>query len=340
MRARWFLLAALVGILVPVGAGCQDFPQDQSTAYKPFELWLADLLVEARGRGYRDELLAETLGGVQPLPRVLENDRAQPEATVTFDEYVRRRVTPDVVRRGREHLVTHRELLRSVHEAYGVPPNVLVAIVGLESRFGQVTGEIPVFAALATLAWGGRRGAQFRSQLYDALTIADRGDIDASSMKGSWAGAMGRPQFMPSSYLAYAVDFDGDGRRDIWTSDADTFASIANYLTGHGWRGDDWGGEVRAAPAAVKRIGESVGSRTSGCRAMRDMTAALSLDEWRRRGLRRADGKALPSTPSDARLVRAGTRQFLVNQNYDALLNYNCSHHYALTVLLLADRIR
>jgi membrane-bound lytic murein transglycosylase B len=323
----------------PIGAASPDEPQEATTG-KPFDLWLADLLVEARGRGYSDELLARTLGGVQPLPGVLESDRAQPETTLIFDKYLKRRVTPEAVRRGREHLNTRRELLDRIHQTYGVPPSLIVAIWGLESRFGERTGKIPVFAALATLAWDGRRGELFRAQLYDALTIVDRGDIDVASMKGSWAGAMGQPQFMPSSYLTYAVDFDGDGRRDIWTSDADTFASIANYLQSHGWRGDDWGREVRMSSATLERITADVGSRASGCRAMREMTVARSLGEWRRSSVKSAHGKALPSSQDQARLVRVGTRRFLVNESYDALLRYNCSHHYALSVALLADRLR
>ena len=341
MRARWwFLLLALACAVVPVRAASDDAPPAEPTpaAAKPFDVWLGELLVEARERGYSDEILEQTLGGLQPLPRVLDRDRAQPESRLTFDEYVRRRLTEEAVRRGREQLVAHRELLRRVQEAYDVPPDVLVAIWGLESRFGERTGDVPVFPALATLAWDGRRGALFRAQLFDALTIVSRGDIDAASMKGSWAGAMGQPQFMPSSYLKYAVDFDGDGRRDIWASEADTFASIAHYLSRHGWRGARWGREVKAAKKALERIDHEIGSRLSGCRAMRDMTIARSAVEWRRSGLRGFDGKEVPR--SGARLVRAGTRQFLVDENYDALLHYNCAHHYALTVALLADRLR
>jgi membrane-bound lytic murein transglycosylase B len=172
----------------------------------------------------------------------IASDRRQPERTLSFEEYVRRRVTLWVVRRGRELAHQHRDVLARVRDAYGVPLEIIIAILGIESRFGQYSGEIPVFQALATLAWHPRRAGFFRAQLYDALTMVDRAHIDVASMKGSRAGAMGQPQFMPSSYLAYAVDFDGDGRRDIWTSDADTSAPIVNYLKGHGWRADEaWG---------------------------------------------------------------------------------------------------
>lgn len=339
MRACRILAMVVICAIVPVYAAGFDFPPD-ATPSKSFEHWLAELLIEGRQRGYSEELLTKTLGGLQPLPQVLENDRAQPETKLTVDDYIRRRVTDATVRRGRKLLRTHDDTLAHVRDAFGIPPGIVVAIWGLESRFGDSRGGVPVFAALATLAWEGRRGAFFRSELYDALTIVDRGYIDAASMHGSWAGAMGQPQFMPSSYLAYAVDFDGDGRRDIWTSVDDTFASIANYLKRFGWQGDEWGREVRATAATRRRLAAASGARPSGCRAMREMTAARSLAEWRRLGLKRADGQELPSTQRQARLVLAGTRQFLVYENYDALLRYNCAHHYALSVALLADRLR
>jgi membrane-bound lytic murein transglycosylase B len=176
---------------------------------QPFNEWLAEFLTEARSRGYSDDVLEQALGGVLPLPRVIISDRRQPEVTLTFDEYLRRRLTPAVVQQGRDLVDQHRELLTQVRDAYGVPPAIIVAIWGLETRYGRYSGDVPVFQALATLAWEPRRAALFRAQLYDALTMVDRGHIDVASMKGSWAGAMGQPQFMPSSYLTYAVDFGG-----------------------------------------------------------------------------------------------------------------------------------
>jgi membrane-bound lytic murein transglycosylase B len=331
MRGIVLLAVAIAWLPIPAGVAAVELPST-------FEVWLADLLAEARERGFPDPLLDDTLRGVHPLLSVLESDRSQAEATLSFDDYVRRRVTPDAVQRGRARARAHADLLARVRERFGVPPGVIVAIWGLESQFGDRTGDVSVFRALATLAWEGRRGTLFRSQLYDALTIVDRGDVDAASMIGSWAGAMGQPQFMPSSYLAYAVDFDGDGRRDIWSSHADTFASIANYLRSNGWRGAEWGREVRIPPAVAASVGDP--ARERGCAAMRSMTPARTLAAWKRLGLRRADGGALPDTATPARLVRAGRRAFLVHESYEALLRYNCAHHYALSVALLADRIR
>jgi membrane-bound lytic murein transglycosylase B len=310
-------------------------------AQTPFDQWLGEFLVEARARGYGEPVLSETLVGLQPLIRVVESDRQQAERVLTIEEYIRRRVTPEMVRRGRMLARQHERLLARVAATYRVPPPIILAIWGLESQYGRSSGSTPVFQALATLAWEARRGPFFRGQLYDALSMVERGDIQPSRMVGSWAGAMGQPQFMPSSYLAWAVDFDGDGRRDIWISHADIFASIANYLRGHGWRpGERWGREVRVTRDAAARIATRIGQRSSGCRAMRDMTEAATLADWRRAGVRSVDGTRLPSVTRHGRIVHAGERHFLVYDNYDALLRYNCAHAYALTVALLAERLR
>ena len=299
----------------------------------PFDEWLAALRAEARERGYSEALLDQTLAGVTPLAHVIASDRRQAERTQTFEEYVRRRVTPAMVGRGRELAIAHRDLLARIRVEYGVPPAIVLAIWGLESGYGRSGGEVPVFQALATLAWDPRRERLFRAQLYEALTMVDLGHIDAVSMVGSWAGAMGQPQFMPSSYLTHAVDFDGDGRRDIWTSVEDTLASIANFLRGHGWRANEpWGREV-----VVRAPKLAAGARGAGCRAMREMSASMEMAEWRRRGVRPIGGGSLDGP--EASLVRAGKRRFLVHASYDALLRYNCAHHYALAVGILAERI-
>jgi membrane-bound lytic murein transglycosylase B len=190
MRALSLLAVAVACVLASVG---------EARTEQPFVEWLEALIAEARGRGFGDELLAQTLAGLSPLPGVIAADRRQAESVLTFEEYLRRRVTPERVQRARDLRAEHRELLDRVRDAYGVPPAIVVSIWGLESRFGEHRGEIPVFQALATLAWEGRRAPFFRGQLYDALRMVDRGYIDAPSMKGSWAGAMGQPQFMTST---------------------------------------------------------------------------------------------------------------------------------------------
>jgi membrane-bound lytic murein transglycosylase B len=317
-------------------------PQDAITeAPRPFDEWLRDLIAEGRERGYSPTLLQQTLAGLQPLPRVIQRDRSQAELIVGFDRYHRARITPQFVRRGREMARQHRRLLSRIEEAYDVQRRFVVAIWGIETRYGRVMGSTPVFQALATLAWEPRRSAFFRGELFDALTIVSRGHIDAASMTGSWAGAMGHPQFMPSSYLKFAEDFDGDGRRDIWRSTADALASIANYLEEWGWDDETtWGREVRVTAEARARIEQETERRTEGCFAMRNMTERLPLAEWQRLGVRRINGASLPKSDVPAGLVHTDRRSFLVYPNYDAILRYNCAHYYALTVALLSDQLR
>jgi membrane-bound lytic murein transglycosylase B len=210
----------------------------------------------------------------------------------------------------------------------------------MESRFGRVTGSTPIFRALATLAWEPRRADFFRAELFNALMMVDRGYIDAPAMTGSWAGAMGQTQFMPSSYMKYAVDVDGDGHRDIWKSVPDALGSIASYLKGVGWNDQEtWGREVRISAASKARIEQAVPRRSEGCYAIRNMTGRVPLAEWQQLGVRNLDGTALPAAAVLAGLVDVGERKFLVYPNYDAILGYNCAHYYALTVALLSDEI-
>jgi peptidoglycan lytic transglycosylase B len=236
--------------------------------------------------------------------------------------------------------VKHRALLKQVSEQYGVPSKVLVAIWGVESNYGRFLGVRPTIQALATLAWEGRRGPFFKGELLNALEIIDKGYIGLDALRGSWAGAMGQTQFMPSSYLKYAQDFDQDGDRDIWTSQGDIFASIANYLKGYGWIPDQlWGREVRLPKSGALSVIDKVGLRTTGCRAIREMTYPAPLSKWQALGVRSLDGSALPKVERDASLVHNGKRSFLVYNNYESLLGYNCAHTYALSVALLADRV-
>jgi peptidoglycan lytic transglycosylase B len=330
--------APLAGLTIRTAAGAGAV-QDQ--VRPSFTEWLAGVRSEAAARGIRQEILDQALDGVvEPLPVVIERDRTQAEIVVPLERYIARRLTPRTLRTGREMMARHREVLDQVSEKYGVPPATIVAIWGIESNFGRFSGVRPTVAALATLAWDPRRSAFFRGELFDALEILNRGDIDVASMRGSWAGAMGQPQFMPSSYLRYAEDFDGDGRRNIWDSPSDIFASVANYLKGRGWMTDRrWGREVRLTPEAARRIASDVARRAGSCQATRDMTVALPLKEWQRLGVRLTDGHALPSADQSASLVSGSSRHFLVYANYDALLEYNCAHAYALSVALLADGI-
>jgi membrane-bound lytic murein transglycosylase B len=211
----------------------------------------------------------------------------------------------------------------------------------MESNFGRFQGVRPTVPALATLAYDGRRQAFFRDELFAALRILDSGDAEVGALKGSWAGAMGQVQFMPSSYLRWAVDADGDGRRDIWTSFPDIFASIANYLKEHGWTKDQrWGREVHMGDKVAARAAAAVPLRLAGaCQAMREMSEARPLSDWRALGVTQKSGALLPASDVSASLVRVGSRRFLVYANYESLLGYNCAHTYALSVAFLSDRI-
>ena len=306
----------------------------------PFDVWLAELRAEAGSRGIRPEILDAAFLRVEPLPQVIERDRTQTEFTLDLGAYLKRRLTRDTVVTAQRMYSRHRSLLQRVGKRYGVDPRILVSVWGLESNFGRFAGVRPTIPTLTTLAYDTRRSALFRAELFNALEILNRGDIDLSRLKGSWAGALGQPQFMPSSYLQYAQDFDEDGRRDIWTSLPDVFASSAYYLQQRGWTtGIKWGREVRIAPAA-RDAALDLPRRDVGCRAQRLMTPPKSLREWTPLGFRTTTNHTLPKSDLPASLVVAGTRTFLVYSNYEALLGYNCAHSYALSVALLADRLK
>ena len=314
----------------------------QSDSTRPsFSDWLAGVRTEALSRGIREEVVNEALGNIpEPLPVVIARDRSQAEAVESVERYISRRVTATSVKGGRDQLARHRALLNVIGARYGVPPRVILGIWGIESNYGGFTGVRPTIVALATLAWDPRRSTFFRGELFNALEILNRGDIELARMRGSWAGAMGQVQFMPSSYLKFAEDFDGDGRRDIWSTPGDVFASIANYLKGHGWAADQpWGREVKVSKEAARTINSDVARRAGTCQATRDMTVVLPAARWQELGVRLPGGAALPDTQPDAALVSGATRHFLVYGNYDALLEYNCAHAYALTVGLLSDAI-
>ena len=306
-----------------------------------FADWLAAVRAEAISRGIAEDIVDAALANVsEPLPIVIERDRTQAEVVLPLEKYIAQRVSAKVVGTGREMQARHGQLLAEVGARYGVPPRIILGIWGLESNFGRFSGVRPTVSALATLAWDPRRSSFFRGELFSALEILNRGDIDLAHLRGSWAGAMGQTQFMPSSYLQFAEDFDGDGRRDIWGTPADVFASIANYLKGHGWTSDStWGREVQVTPEVARRVRNEIARRNGSCHATRDMTVALPMSRWQELGVRLAAGKRLPVGDPDASLVSGATRHFLVFGNYDALLGYNCAHSYAVSVALLGDAI-
>ena len=305
----------------------------------PFSEWLTAFRAEAAERGIRPEILDQALTGLEPVEQILERDRSQAEFTMNLETYLKRRLTPTMIRRAQQLFTEHHTLLQKIGEKYGVSSRVVVAVWGLESNFGRFAGVRPTIPTLATLAYDQRRGTMFRNELLSALEILNRGDVDLERLKGSWAGALGQPQFMPSSYLQYAEDFDGDGHRDIWNSEADVFASVANYLKQHGWaQGQNWGREVRLLGKA-RTDADALPLREAGCRAERAMTEPRSLKAWRKMGVKTMGGALVPASDMEASLVRAGKRAFLLYPNYGSILAYNCAHTYALSVALLSDRL-
>jgi len=321
---KWQAAAAAAfatGILTAVPAGAQT---------QAFGDWLAEFRSEAASRGFKPETLESALSGITPIPRVIELDRRQPEFTLTFRQYMDRVVPQARVEKGRKRLAENRALLEQMGKKYGVQPRFIVAFWGIETDFGRVTGGFPVVPALATLAHEGRRAAYFRKELFNALTIIDQGHISAKDMTGSWAGAMGQCQFMPSSFVNFAQDGDSDGRKDIWGTKADVFASAANYLGSSGWQDDQtWGRRVQL-PAGFDP-------------ALADLKVRKRLSEWQRLGVRRADGSDLPTRDLMASVVFTegpGSAAYAVYDNFNTILKWNRSIFFAVAVGSLADQLR
>ena len=327
---------AVLGLVLVLA---QQLPPVPQLPQPSFEEWLTGVRAEALTRGIREATLDAALTGLEPVVTVIERDRSQAELVQTLDQYLAQRITKKVVQTAQTMRQTHATLLGEVSEKYGVPPGILVSIWGLESNFGRFSGVRPTIATLATLAYDPRRSTMFRQELFDALKILDSGDVEPAAMRGSWAGALGQPQFMPSSFLLYAQDFDGDGRRDIWKSTPDVFASIANYLSAHGWKKEQtWGREVSVPRALIDGLAEHAPLQTEGCLARRRMTVPLPLAQWKKLGVKTIAGGTLPAADIEASLVQGVKRNFLVYPNYQAVLDYNCVHAYGLSVGLLGDR--
>ncbi len=294
-----------------------------------FPTFLAALRAEASGLGVSAETIEQAFAAVQdPLPRVIELDRSQPEFVQTFSGYMNNRMSDRRIARGQRMLAEHRELFAEVQQKYGVQPQYLVSFWALESNFGEETGGFSVLNALATLAWDPRRAQMFRDQFLIALEIIEEGHIAAEDMTGSWAGAMGMCQFMPNTFQAYAVDGDGDGRIDIWNSVPDVMHSAANFLSQSGWKGDErWGREVV--------LPDNFDFALSGPNVRKSVT------EWNALGVKRVDGSPLGSADIEGSiLVPAGVDgpAFLGYNNYRTTMVWNNSMFYAISVGHLADR--
>ncbi|OWU84630.1 murein transglycosylase [Oceanicola sp. 22II-s10i] len=333
-RRRWITMTGAAALVAGCGGGGglrSGGGSPATTAMDPtlrpapnpaYDSWVASFKGRAAGRGISQSTLSAAFADAGYLPGVVERDRNQAETSRTLEDYLAITANEGKVQDGRAALSRNRALLSAIESRYGVPANVVTAVWGMESSYGTRRGDIPVISALSTLAYDGRRGAFFEGQLIAALKILQRGDISPSRMTGSWAGAMGHTQFIPTTFEAYGVDFRGDGRRDIWSDDpTDGLASAANYLGKSGWRrGEPWGYEV-SVPAGVGG-------------------GARSLDGWAAAGVRRADGGRL-SGGTSARLLRPQSNgpAFLALPNFRVILRYNNAEKYAIGLGHLSDRI-
>ncbi len=323
MTLNKFVIAALVGSISLISIAAKAEDDDK------FLSWITALRIEASSKGIKSKTLDTALNNIQLIPRVIELDRSQPEFTLTFNEYLSRVVPERRVKMAQRLYNTNLKLLRSIGREFGVQPRFIVALWGIESDFGRLTGGFHVVPALATLAYDGRRSRYFRKELINALKIIDAGHINANQMKGSWAGAMGQCQFMPSSFLAFAYDYDDDGRKDIWTTLPDVFASTANYLSKSGWRGDE-------ISARRVRLSNQLEEGVIGLKTLK------ALIEWQALGVRRIDGSDLPVADMRGSLLKPGGPDgpvYLVYDNYRTILKWNRSHYFATSVGHLADRI-
>jgi membrane-bound lytic murein transglycosylase B len=319
MLTRRFLISSLAPTVLTASAFAESVGS--------FGEFLKSVRAEARRAGVSPGTLDRAFAGVAPNQKVLDRDRHQPEFTLTWAKYRGIVITDKRLMDGRAAVAANRALFQRVEQRFGVSTGVVAGIWGIESNFGTGTGSFRVVEALATLAWDGRRTSFFRGELIAALKILEHGDVAPGAMTGSYAGAMGQPQFMPTSYLRYAVDFEGHGRRDIWTSKPDVLGSIANYLAESGWRsGQSWGQAV-VAPQGLEAPGRD---------------AKRSLADWARAGVRPVIGRWNATAETQAGLIAPDGptgETFLVYANFNAIRRYNPSDYYALAVGLIGDQV-
>lgn len=310
-------------------AAAQQAPE--TTQPDGFPEFVEKLKREARQQGIRASTINQAFANIHFVDHVVKSDQNQPEQKVLLDDYLNRVITPEKVTQARTQMRTHQQILRRTEQRYGVQPQYLVALWALESRFGKVQGDEDIFSALASLAFEGRREAFFTKELIAALKMVDEGHIEASQMKGSWAGAMGQNQFMPSSYLRYGADGDGDGKMDIWNNINDVFASSANYLASEGWkRGGEWGQQV-TLPADFD-------TALAGTKTAQRKTVA----QWQALGVTFPQNSRQPNAQQNAWIVipdDGQNRGFMALQNFRTLMAWNRSYYFAISIGMMADAI-
>jgi membrane-bound lytic murein transglycosylase B len=335
-------LIALAALWLAGQAAAQvDTPAEDAA----FQAFLGEMRVAALERGIRAQTLDAILPGIRIRRQAVVADRSQAEFVDTYERYLRR-VSPQRIEQGRALMAEHGEMIRRVAADFGVQPRFIVAIMGLESNYGTYPIDEPLFDVVATLAFEGRRAAQFRAELLAALEIVDKGLATPDQMKSSWAGALGVPQFNPTNVLAIAVDHDKDGRIDLWNMGPDVVASVGRYLQRTGWRADQtWGREVTLPAGGEEALAAPMSDGTeapSVCRSYQSLGAFRTLNDWQARGVRSSDGSDLPARDLPAALIvgdKGDDRGWLVYRNFCSLMRYNPAFRYALSVSLLADAI-
>ncbi|WP_442792815.1 lytic murein transglycosylase [Pseudoalteromonas sp. T1lg24] len=308
-----------------------------------FNQYVADLKVEAIEKGFSQKIVDNAFATVKFKKKVIKADKNQPEVKETLETYLPKRVPKWKIDRARKLYKENQTELEKIAAKYGVQARFIVALWGLESNFGKIQGSHPVISSVVTLAYDGRREALYKRQLWAALTILEEGHIDLDHFKGSWAGAMGQTQFMPTSFNAYAVDYDGDGKKDIWQNKLDAFASIANYLKKAGWNDSlTWGRQVLLPEGFNSEHILQRGTRTRKQWLENWNKSERGLADWQALGLRRTDGTDLPNVGITAALVMPDDengRMYLAYDNYKALMHWNRSYYFATSVGYLSDRI-
>ncbi len=308
-----------------------------------FDVYVAALKKEAIEKGYDQALIEQAFATAKFKKKVISADKNQPEVKETLETYLPKRVPQWKIDRARKLYKENQDVLEKVAKEYGVQARFIVALWGLESNFGKIQGGHSVIASLVTLAFDGRRETMYKNQLWAALDILREGHITLDKFKGSWAGAMGQTQFMPTSFNAYAVDYNGDGRKDIWTTEEDAFASIANYLKQAGWNDDlTWGRQVKLPEGFDNSNILKRGTKTRSQWLEYWKDSERSLADWQALGVRKMDGSDLPNVDITAAMVMpddVNGRMYLAYDNYKALMHWNRSYYFATSVGYLSDRI-
>ena len=314
--------------------------------FSKFEDWKSEVIARSSEFNLKSDYVRDIIAPYNLNKSVIENDKCQPEFTLTFSQYIDQRVSDLRIKNGLNKISKYNNLLDKIEDKYNVQKRFIVSIWGLETAYGEITGNYPVIESLLAMSYDERRRNYFTKELFNAIKILEQGHININDFKGSWAGAMGQNQFMPSSFLSYAQDFNNDGKKNIWTDVDDSLASIARYLSGVGsvkWDSNyTWGREV-LPPKNIKEIEDIVfQTRDKGCLAVKKLSIKLKLSDFKSYGFTKMDGSALDSNNINSYLLRMGRedgdyRYYIVYDNYLNILTYNCSNYYALSVGILSD---